>query len=73
MSDRLPTDEAAQRLARFFASTVELMQVMARACGHDSLSGFRLEDLTTFSRDMADISGVSFGGAGWQVPDRSRT
>ena len=59
---RLPSDEAAERLARFFAATVELMQVIARACGHDSLSGFRLEDLTTFSRDMADLSGVRFGG-----------
>ena len=46
---------------------------MARACGHDHLAGFRLEDLTTFSRDMADLSGVSFGGAGGQVPDRLRT
>ena len=64
LRDRLPTDEAAERLARFFGSTVELMQVMARACGHDSLSGFRLEDLTTFRREMADLSGVSFGGVG---------
>ena len=64
LRERLPTDEAAERLARFFAATVELMQVMARACGHDSLSGFRFEDLTTFSRDMADLSGVRFGGVG---------
>ena len=62
LRSRLPTDEAAERLARFFEATVELMQVMARACGHDSLSGFHLEDLTTFRRDMAELTGIQFGG-----------
>ncbi|MCL1586903.1 MAG: FMN-binding glutamate synthase family protein, partial [Actinomycetia bacterium] len=59
---RLPVDEAAHRLARFFGATTELMQVLARACGHDSLAGFAIDDLTTFKRDMADLSGVAFGG-----------
>ena len=59
---RLPVDEAAQRLARFFGATTELMQLLARACGHDSLSGFTIEDLTTFKSDMAELSGVAFGG-----------
>jgi len=59
---RLPVDEAAHRLARFFGATTELMQVLARACGHDSLAGFTIDDLTTFKRDMADFSGVAFGG-----------
>ena len=38
------------------------MQVMALACGHDHLSGFNIEDLTTWKKDMAELSGVSFGG-----------
>jgi len=59
---RLPVDEAAQRLARFFGATTELMQLLARACGHDSLSGLTIDDLTTFKRDMAELSGVAFGG-----------
>ncbi len=59
---RLPVDEAAQRLNRFLRATVELMQVMARACGHDHLSHFALDDLTTFDRDMALLSGVEYGG-----------
>ena len=58
----MPVDEAAQRLDRFLGATVELMQVMARACGHDHLSHFALDDLTTFNRDMADLSGVEYGG-----------
>ncbi|MGI9284208.1 MAG: hypothetical protein ACR2P1_02370 [Pseudomonadales bacterium] len=38
------------------------MQVMARACGHDHLNQFALHDLTTFKKDMAELSGVRFGG-----------
>ena len=34
---RLPVDIAAERLARFFGASVELMQVLARAAGHDHL------------------------------------
>ena len=59
---RLIVEKSARQLANFFAASVELMQVMARACGHDHLSGFNHDDLTTWKRDMADISGVTFGG-----------
>ncbi len=62
LRERLPVDEAAERLARFFAAAVELMQVMARAAGHDHLSGFTVDDLTTFKRDMAELTGVAYGG-----------
>lgn len=61
---RLPIDAAAERLERYLSSTVELMKVMARACGHDRLSGFCPDDLTTFRRDMADLAGVAYGGVG---------
>ncbi len=59
---RLPVDEAADRLARYFESAVALMQVLARACGHRHLNEFSPDDLTTFKRDMADLSGVAFAG-----------
>lgn len=59
---RLDVDAGAERLATFFGASVKLMQVMARACGHDRLSGFGRSDLTTWKRDMAQLSGVSFGG-----------
>ena len=58
----LDVDAGAQRLATFFAASVELMQVLARACGHDHLSKFEHADLTTWQRDMSDLSGVAFGG-----------
>lgn len=62
LRSRLPVDEAAQRLARYFAASTELMTVLARACGHSSLNEFTSDDLTTFDRDMASLSGVDFGG-----------
>ncbi len=55
-------DEAAERLARFLTSSVELMQVMARACGHSHLSSFAPEDLVAWKHDLADLSGVAYGG-----------
>ncbi|BAZ92519.1 glutamate synthase [Thiohalobacter sp. COW1] len=59
---RLDVDHAARRLARFFAASVELMQVMARACGHARLADFSREDLATFDRDMARLSGIVYAG-----------
>lgn len=59
---RLIIDESAKQLTRFFAASVKLMQIMARACGHDHLNKFNSNDLTTFNRDMAHLSGISYGG-----------
>jgi glutamate synthase domain-containing protein 2 len=59
---RLPMEEAAQRLGRFFTASVELMKLLARACGHTHLNQFELEDLTTWKREIALLTGVDFGG-----------
>ncbi len=59
---RLEIRAAANRLNNFFSASVELMQVMARACGYDHLSKFNPDDLTTYHADMATLSGVSYGG-----------
>ena len=61
---RLIVEKSAQRLANFFHASTELIQVMARACGHDHVSGFNADDLTTWKREMADLSGVRYGGVG---------
>ncbi|MEO1543083.1 MAG: glutamate synthase-related protein [Pseudomonadota bacterium] len=62
--NRLVVEKSARQLANFFDASVELMQVMARACGHDDLSKFSNDDLTTWKSDMAAMSGVAFGGVG---------
>ncbi|MEM9813736.1 MAG: FMN-binding glutamate synthase family protein, partial [Pseudomonadota bacterium] len=59
---RIVIESSAQRLKTFFETSAELMQVMARACGHSHLSAFNRDDLTTWKRDVADLSGVAYGG-----------
>ncbi len=59
---RLEVDKSAKQLQRFFEAAVHLMCTLARACGHTHLSQFRREDLTTWNRDMAYLSGVAYGG-----------
>jgi glutamate synthase domain-containing protein 2 len=60
--NRIVVEKSARQLTNFFEATVELMQVMARACGHNHLSEFNQEDLTTWKKDMAALSGVAYGG-----------
>jgi glutamate synthase domain-containing protein 2/nitrite reductase/ring-hydroxylating ferredoxin subunit len=62
LRNRLVVESAAGGLQNFFEATVELMKVMARACGHDRLSGFERRDLTTWKRDVADLTGVEYAG-----------
>jgi len=58
----LDTEAGAKRLATFFETSVALMQILARACGHDHLSKLKQSDLTTWKEEMARLSGVPFGG-----------
>ena len=59
---RLMVQASAQRLTNYLEGTVELMQVLARACGHDHLGGFTPEDLTTWKRDIAHLTGIRYAG-----------
>jgi glutamate synthase domain-containing protein 2 len=63
---RLEIEKAAQRLDSFFTASTELIQVLSRACGHPHVSEFNPDDLTTFDRDMASLSGVAYGGVDWR-------
>ncbi len=62
LRNRLDIDKSAQQLKNFFTASVELMQMMARACGHDALSKFSKDDLGTWNRDMAFLTGVNYVG-----------
>ncbi len=59
---RLVIERSAERLDSFLKATVELMQILARACGHTHLQGFELRDLTTWKRDIAELTGVRYAG-----------
>lgn len=58
----LNVQTGAEKLARYFGASVELMQVLARACGHDDVTKLSVEDITTWKREMADLSGIRFAG-----------
>lgn len=60
LRNRLMIDSAADGLTNFFETTVELMKVMALACGHDNLSGFDRRDLTTWKKDIVDRTGGQY-------------
>ncbi len=59
---RLQIGAAALRLERFLRSATELMCVLARACGHHQLGDFSVDDLTSWKREVADLTGVPFAG-----------
>lgn len=44
---RIIVDKSAEQLARFFDTSVDLMKILARACGHDHFSKFNVDDWTT--------------------------
>ena len=60
---RLIVEASAQRLTNWFQATVALMQVLARACGHDTLAGFEPRDLTAWKREIADLTGIRYAGS----------
>ncbi len=59
---RLNVEKSSKQLHNFFNASVELMQVMARACGHDDSGNLNINDLATWHRDMALLSGVRYSG-----------
>ncbi len=64
LRQRLNVDKSSKQLGNFLMASTELMQVMARACGHDALNKFNKNDLATWHRDMAALSGVAYAGYG---------
>lgn len=59
---RLEVEKSARRLANFLEASVELMKVLARACGHARLSDFSVDDLVSWKSEMSHLSGVAYAG-----------
>ncbi len=64
LRSRIIIEKSAQRLTNYLKATVHLMQILARACGHDHLGQFESRDLTTWKPDIARLTGISFSGVG---------
>lgn len=59
---RLIVEQAAARLHNFLSASNDLMAILARACGHHALQDFTVSDLTTFNKNMAELTGIEYGG-----------
>jgi glutamate synthase domain-containing protein 2/CDGSH-type Zn-finger protein len=59
---RLDIEQSSERLNNFLRASVDLMKVMARACGHRHLNHFNRDDLATLDWSMARLSGIPFSG-----------
>lgn len=62
LRQRLDVETAAQRLATFLGASIELMQVLARACGHGHLNAFNRDDLASWHRQVAELAGIEWSG-----------
>ncbi len=61
---RFEIQKSARQLANYFEATVGLMKVLARACGYSHLNQLNPNDLTTFNREMHDLTGIAYAGLG---------
>lgn len=59
----LNIEKSSNQLFNFFSASTELMKVMARACGHDHLNQFNQKDITSWKKEMADLTGIRFAGS----------
>jgi len=59
---KLNIETSSMQLQNFFNASVELMKVMSRACGHNDLGKLNINDLATWHREMALLSGVNYSG-----------
>lgn len=62
LRSRLIIDKSAERLSNFFQATADLMRVISRAVGHDSLSKLSFEDLSTYDHDIHKLTGIQYAG-----------
>lgn len=62
LRSRLILESSARQLSNFFLSTNELIKVIARACGHDDITQFNVDDLSTFSYEMHRLTGINYAG-----------
>jgi glutamate synthase domain-containing protein 2 len=62
LRSRLIIENSAKQLNNFFMATNDLVKVIARACGHDDVSKFNFEDLSTLNYEMHRMTGIRYAG-----------
>lgn len=62
LRSRIIIETSAKQLHNYFKATNELVKVIARACGHDSVRKFNPHDLSTISHEIHQLAGISYAG-----------
>ncbi|MEM8847117.1 MAG: glutamate synthase-related protein [Bacteroidota bacterium] len=62
LRSRLIIDASAKQLHNYFTATNDLIKVIARSCGYDDITKFNHDDLSTFNRDMHELTGINYAG-----------
>jgi len=62
LRSRLIIDKSAERLSNFFHASADLMRVICRSLGHDSVTKLTEDDLSTFNYDMHKLTGINYAG-----------
>ena len=62
LRSRLIIESSAKQLHNFFTASNELIKVIARACGHNDISKFNLNDLSTLNYEIHQLTGINYAG-----------
>lgn len=62
LRQRLDIQKSAQQLANFFTASNDLIKVIARACGYNSIGQFNPDDLSTVDYKLHQLTGVRYAG-----------
>jgi glutamate synthase domain-containing protein 2 len=62
LRSRLKVQASARQLANFFEASTQLMQVIARACGHKDVKQFNVNDLSTYNYDIHRLTNINYAG-----------
>ena len=71
LMQRLPIDEAAERVANFLHAMTLEIQMLARACGKADVHDLEPEDMRALTLEAAAITGIPLVGTNY-VPGRGR-
>ena len=62
LRNRLIIDASAKQLDNFFKASNDLIKVIARSCGHNDISKFNFDDLSTLDYQIHRLTGISYAG-----------